>query len=344
MNHFASLLICSAGVAAALLTEAASLCAEEAIPTKDVTVENLAKSLYQPGYENFLKTRDRLRKIAKEGPKHQAAAAVKVLQTYAENADRWLFEVGNTEDRQRWRGEELPLGQGRIRGRRGILVSPARVWIKVKDKTRATDMAYLYSYDPAQTVLFVGKELTDDHLRYLSGRKEIVLLEIDDTNVSGAFLADVTLPELRFLHITDSPLHDGAIPQDVLHQLSTADFRGTLITNATLRRMSMKHLDYLNVSNTAVDADGVMLLEKAQKLKRISVDVGALTPDVIEMLSAKESLSSVRIAFRRADVERAAEVARQFPPRVKVSKYEIADEKDYRTRWKEIQSQAHFRE
>ncbi|MEQ8788184.1 MAG: hypothetical protein RIC55_17885 [Pirellulaceae bacterium] len=307
--------------------------ADEALPTQDLTVQRLADALYEPGYRDFLATRDRLRLIVEEGPRDQAAAAAAVLQVYAENADRWLLKVGNTENAQRWLGLDLPLGQGRIRGKRTNFDFAANLWIKVQEQTPTREMAYLYSYTPVDTVTITGKTIKDAHLRYLSGLSKLRLLEISDTTVSGSFLANADLPNLEFLHIVNSPVQDSSIPTTVLRRLSTADFQGTLIGNEILQRLSMERIAVLKVSNTAVDAEGVMLLESADQLMSISLDADDLTPAVVEMLSKKESVIRIHIAFRRQQKELAAKLASRFPPRIKIVTHDIADEDYYLTRW-----------
>jgi len=329
MNDFTRIFVFSI-VAAAI----PQVCADDAIAVKNVTVTKLTAALYEPGYDEFVVTRERLRKIAEKGPAEEAAAATKALKGYAANADRWLRKVGNTKDWQLSKSTDLPLGEGRVRGSKGELYAPRTVWIDATDKIAVNDMAYLYSYGPLSAAVVSGQHITDDHLRYLTGYDSLRLLEIDNTGGTGSFLSDVDLPALKFLHLTNSPVRDDSIGAKALHGLSTIDLKGTAVTNALIHRLPADAVDALNVMNTAVDEEGIMLLGRCKRLKLLYLDVEDISASVIKMLSTKESLTRIRIGFRVQNKRRAFEVARQFPERIKVSTVAVAPEDDYRSRWK----------
>lgn len=330
MNHCLFSLMCCCAVFTALSRSHG----DEATPTKDLTVHKLANRLYRPGYGAFVATRDRLRMMAKEDNGQYSAEAARALKSFAERADRWLIKVGNTNDWQSFNDAETDVGEGRVRGNKSGAQVPMSVWIKLEKKTPLRDMAYLYSYGPLSNAYIQGEYVTDEHLAYLSGFKDLTLLDIHNASVNGAFLSQVRIPSLRFLHISNSPVGDEAIPAEVLDGLSTVDFMGTMITNETVKRISRKNIRCLNVMNTAVNEDGLMRLTDAENLQAIYLDLYDLTPEVITMLSNKDSLLRVHIGYYKPDVERAEAMAHRFPPGVGVIKAEIPEVEDYRKRWR----------
>jgi hypothetical protein len=196
-------------------------------------------------------------------------------------------------------------------------------------------MSYLYSYGTIGEAYIKGPDITDSHLRYLDGFNDLWLLDINNTTVEGSFLAVSDLPSLTCLHITSSPVRDDAIPADVLRNLFTADFMGSLISNKTLRRLSMEKVHWVNIANTPVNAEGVLSLKGAGKLERVTLDLDDLTPEVIEMLTAKRSLRRVSVFYPQGEKERADERIRQLPTRITATSHEISPEDDYRARWSE---------
>jgi hypothetical protein len=123
-----------------------------------------------------------------------------------------------------------------------------------------------------QTLVFDRTRLLDADLKYLAGLSNVVLLELNETKITGSGLRDLDMPNLRFVHLYGCPVGDNTVGQIDIPTLELLDLQFTDITDMGLGAIRPGSISKLWIHGNKITAEGLSTLDRFQHLDSLSVD------------------------------------------------------------------------
>ena len=162
------------------------------------------------------------------------------------------------------------------------------------------------------------KNYGDDQLLGTLPAKNLVILDLLDTSVTGRDFAKLQMPRLRLLSLAGSPVTDQAVaalkPAE-LSQLEILNLSGTKVTDKTLASLPFKDLGVLYFDGTAItSAEVVRSLPKFNKLTGVRMDLKQFDPKLYPLIKSKKiPLINLRLVHTSAEDRAAIEMKRKAP-------------------------------
>lgn len=216
------------------------------------------------------------------------------------------------------------------------LFEPGGVEVPVKDRKPHPDPAYgllslksaddfldkdkrpRYANSLLNSLIVSNKSYGDDQLLGTLAAKNLVVLDLVETSVTGRDLAKLQMPRLRLLSLAGSPVTDaglaGLTPAAV-PKLQILNLSGTKVTNTTLKDLKFTNLSVLYFDGTAITKEQVAAsLPKFTKLTGARMDLKQFDPKLYTLIKEKKiPLINLRLVHTSAEDRAAIEMKRLAP-------------------------------
>lgn len=158
----------------------------------------------------------------------------------------------------------------------------------------------------------------DDQLRGTAPAKNLVILDLQKSAVTGRDFAKLELPRLRYLSLTGAPVTDqslAALKPAHLEKLEVLKLSGTQVTDKTLADSPFTQLGVLYFDGTAITREGVVRsLPRFSKLTAARLDLHQFDPQLFPLIKAgKLPLTQLRIVHTPAEDRAAIDLQKAAP-------------------------------
>jgi hypothetical protein len=164
-----------------------------------------------------------------------------------------------------------------------------------------------------EALVFQGTPLKDADLKHLAGLSSVELLVLSETQVTGAGLHDLAMPNLRSVHLCVCPVSDTTVGQIDIPSLDLLDIQYTEITDMGLAAIRPGAISRLRIHGNKITAEGLSTLARFEHLRSVSIDGKALDESGVAHLKRCRTLRRIYVAGPLADGMTREKLVDAFP-------------------------------